>query len=192
MRNKTLVAASFAICLILCFATFSTFGQKGSNSAAKRPEKSGPAFTQVEMLPDATEFQLKTLQGKVIKLSDYRGKAVLLNFWATYCLPCKEEMPWLVDFQKQYGPKGLVVLGIAMDSSADPIKNFMTKLEINYPILLGNQAVADQYYVKSLPASIFVDRNGRITDQVPGAASRSFLENEIQLALENGFQPAAK
>src|SRR5262245_48552211 len=77
----------------------------------------GSAFTQVEMLPDAPDFQLKTLQGKSIHLSDYRGKAVLLNFWATWCVPCNEEMPWLIAFQKQYGPKGLVVLGIAMDSS---------------------------------------------------------------------------
>ena len=192
MRTKLSVMAWFAMCLVLSFAEFRTFAQKGGSPASDRPEKRGPAFTQVEMLPDAPEFRLKTLEGKIVKLSDYRGKAVMLNFWATYCLPCKEEMPWLIDFQKQYGPKGLVVLGIAMDSTVDPIKKFTTKLEINYPILLGNQAVADQYYVKSLPASIFVDRNGRITDQVPGAASRNFLENEIQLALENGAQPGAK
>jgi peroxiredoxin len=190
--TKTSVMAWFAMCLLLSFAEFRAFAQKGGSPDSGHPEKRGPVFTQVEMLPDAPDFRLKTLEGKIVKLSDYRGKAVMLNFWATYCLPCKEEMPWLIDFQKQYGPKGLVVLGIAMDSSADPIKKFTTKLEINYPILLGNQGVADQYYVKSLPASIFVDRNGHITDQVPGAASRSFLENEIQLALENGAQPGAK
>jgi hypothetical protein len=65
------------------------------------------------------------------------------------------------------------------------------KVELNYPVLFGNQRTADQYYVKGLPASIFIDRNGRITDQVPGGASRSFLENEIQLALENGTQATA-
>jgi cytochrome c biogenesis protein CcmG/thiol:disulfide interchange protein DsbE len=144
------------------------------------------------MLPDAPDFQLKTLEGKIIHLGDYRGKAVLLNFWATYCVPCKEEIPWLIDFQKQYGSKGLVVLGIAMDPAVDPVKNFTTKFEMNYPILLGSQALADRYYVKALPVSVFIDRNGRITDQVPGAASRSFIENEIQLALENGSQASTK
>lgn len=186
MRTKTLVLASFAVCTLLFFSRCCGFAQKGSSPGSGHPEKRGPVFTQVEMLPDAPEFQLKTLEGKTVKLSDYRGKAVLLNFWASYCLPCKEEMPWLIDFQKQYGPRGLVVIGVAMDSSVDPVKKFVTRLEVNYPILLGNQALADQYYVKALPVSVFIDRKGRITDQVPGAATHSFLENEIQLALENG------
>jgi cytochrome c biogenesis protein CcmG/thiol:disulfide interchange protein DsbE len=144
------------------------------------------------MLPDAPDFELKTLDGKTVHLRDYQRKAVLLNFWATWCVPCKEEMPWLIDFQKQYGPKGLVILGIAMDSSSRPIKKFTDKLEVNYPILLGNQALADQYYVRALPVSVFIDRNGRITDQVPGAASKSFIEDEIQLALENGSQGSTR
>ena len=101
-------------------------------------------------------------------------------------------MPWLVAFQKQYGPKGLVILGIAMEASAAPVRKFADKMELNYPVLIGAQKIADKYSVKGLPASIFIDRNGRITDQVPGGASRSFLENEIQLALENGVQPAGK
>jgi thiol-disulfide isomerase/thioredoxin len=150
------------------------------------PARRGPAFTGVEMLPDAPDFELQTLDGKTAHLRDYRGKAVLLNFWATYCVPCKEEMPWLIEFQKKYGPKGLVVLGIAMDDPPAPVRNFVQKMGVNYPILLGNQKLADEYWVKGLPACIFIDRNGKITDQVPGAATRGFLENEIQLALENG------
>lgn len=152
----------------------------------------GPAFSQVEMLPDAPDFELQTVDGKTARLRDYRGKAVLLNFWATWCVPCKDEMPWLIEFQKQYGPKGLVVLGIAMDDPPAPVRKFAQKMGVNYPVLLGNQKLADQYWVKGLPACIFIDRNGKITDQVPGAATRSFLENEIQLALENGVPPAKK
>jgi peroxiredoxin len=159
----------------------------GGGAASRRPVSG-----QVEMLPDAPDFELKTLEGKTVHLRDYRGKAVLLNFWATWCVACKEEMPWLVAFQKQYGPKGLVILGIAMDESVDPIRKFVQRTELNYPVLIGNQPLADQYYVKALPVSIFIDRNGRITDQVPGGAARSFLENEIQLALENGVQPTAR
>lgn len=155
-----------------------------------QPLRRGPAFSQVEMLPDAPAFELQTLDGKTTRLRDYRGKAVLVNFWATYCGPCKEEMPWLIEFQKQYGPKGLVVLGIAMDDPPAPVRNFAQKMGVNYPILLGNQKLAGEYWVKGLPACIFIDRNGKITDQVPGAATRRFLENEIQLALENGAGPS--
>lgn len=189
MRARILLTVSFAI-VALFFANLpAVSAQSGNKTTAEGTAKRGPAPPQVEMLPDAPDFQLKTLQGKTINLGDYRGKAVLLNFWATWCVPCKAEMPSLVDFQKRYGPKGLVVLGIAMDSSIDPVKEFTEKLKINFPILLGNQALADKYYVKALPVSIFIDRNGRITDQVPEAASRSFIENEIQLALQNGAPP---
>ena len=140
---------------------------------------------QVEMLPDAPDFDLKTIDGKAVHLRDFRGKAVLLNFWATWCLPCKQEMPWLVEFQRQYGARGLVVLGISMDSSAEPVRRFLRKQPVNYSILMGTQATADQYFVKGLPASIYIDRNGKITDQVPGLSTRSVMVNEIKLALDN-------
>ena len=181
-----------ALISVLTFSTMTTaLAQSGATQKGGQPPSRRPVVGQVEMLPDAPDFELKTLEGKVVHLRDYRGKAVLLNFWATYCVPCKEEMPWLVAFQKQYGPKGLIILGIAMDQSIDPIRKFAEKMEVNYPVLVGNQRIAGQYYVKGLPASIFIDRNGRITDQVAGGASHSFLENEIQLALENG-QTSAK
>lgn len=193
MIPRRLIILPYALSVLLATSTAGITPQDKSNPGTDQPARQGPVFTQVEMLPDAPDFEMKTLQGKTVHLHDYRGKAVLLNFWATWCIPCREEVPWLIDFQKQYGPKGLVILGVAMDTSSVPIRKFSTKLEMNYAILLGNQALADQYYVKGLPVSIFIDRNGRITDQLPGAASRSFIENEIQLALENGFQtPAGK
>lgn len=159
--------------------------QTSGTRAGTRPGAQ-PVLGQVEMLPDAPDFELKDLAGKTVRLRDYRGKAVLLNFWATWCVPCKEEMPWLVAFQKQYGPRGLAVLGIAMDASTEPVRKFAVKMGVNYPIVLGSQPLADKFHVKGLPASIYVDRNGRITDQVPGLATRRFMENEIKLALLNG------
>jgi cytochrome c biogenesis protein CcmG/thiol:disulfide interchange protein DsbE len=170
IRYRRLLAG----CLAVLFAAIPT-----RQTLALRPA------AQAEMLPDAPAFDLKATDGKIIHLGDYRGSAVLLNFWATWCVPCKQEMPWLVDFQKQYGPRGLVVLGISMDSSAEPVRRYLRKQPVNYPILMGTQAIADQYFVKGLPASIYIDRNGKITDQVPGLASRSVMENEIKLALEN-------
>lgn len=141
---------------------------------------------QVEMLPYAPDFELKTPDGKALQLKTFRGKAVVLNFWATWCVPCKQEIPWLVEFQKQYGPQGLVILGLSMDQSPQAVRKFLQKIPVDYPILMANQALADQYFVKGMPTSIYIDGNGRITDQVPGSTTRSVIENEIMLALENG------
>lgn len=191
-RSRVWTAVTVLISVFAFNAMTRALAQSGNPGKGDKPASRRPVLGQVEMLPDAPDFELKSIEGKTVHLSDYRGKAVLLNFWATWCVPCKEEMPWLVAFQKQYAPKGLVILGIAMDGSAQPVRKFTKNVDVNYPLLIGNQQIADQYYVKGLPASIFIDRSGRITDQVPGGASRSFLENEIQLALENGAQPATK
>src|SRR6516162_3786104 len=84
----------------------------------------------------APDFDLVSLDGERVKLSDYRGKAVLLNFWATWCSPCKVEMPWFVDLQKKYGTDGLVILGIAMDDTETPkIAQFASEMGVNYPVL---------------------------------------------------------
>ena len=96
-----------------------------------------------------------------------------------------KEVPWLIEYQNKFGPKGLVILGISMDTSVAAARQFTKDKGINYPVLMGKQSVADQFYVKGLPVSIFIDRSGRITDQVPGLATENFLKNEIELALAN-------
>jgi len=192
MRPRVLIAVTVLVSALALSAMTRASAQSGDTAKGDRPASRRPVIGQVEMLPDAPDFELKSIDGKTVHLSDYRGKAVLLNFWATWCVPCKEEMPWLVAFQKQYAPKGLVILGIAMDESVEPMRKFAQRMELNYPVLIGNKWIADRYYVKGLPVSIFIDRNGRITDQIPGGATRSFLENEIQLALANGVQPTAR
>src|ERR1700684_3786261 len=116
----------------------------------------------------APDFSLLTLDGQKVKLSDYRGKAVLLNFWATWCPPCKVEMPWFVDLQKQYSRDGLVVLGIAMDESEPAqIAKFASDLGVNYTVLLGTDKVSDDYGdVQYLPTTFFIGRNGAIVDKL--------------------------
>lgn len=149
-------------------------------------DASAAALAQLEMLPDAPNFSLKTPDGKSIELKEFKGKAVLLSFWATWCVPCKEEMRWLVNFQKEYGSQGLVVLGLSMDKSPLLVRKFLRRNPVNFPILMASQSIADQYFVKGLPTTIYIDGNGKITDQVPGSTTHSVIENEIKLALGNG------
>ncbi len=140
----------------------------------------------------APDWELKTLDGKPVKLSDFRGKAVVVDFWATWCGPCKIEMPWFVELQKQYGPQGLEIVGIAMeDTSNEEIAKFVKEMGVNYTIVHGKEAVGEAYGgVLGLPTSFFVGRDGKIVDQSTGLVSRSELEDHIKEALAQG-SPAA-
>ena len=142
----------------------------------------------------APDFSLATVDGQTVKLSDFRGKAVLLNFWATWCEPCKIEMPWFVDLQKKYGPQGLQVIGVAMDdASPKEIGEFAHKMSVNYPVLVGKEAVGDQYGgIPYLPSTFYISRDGKVVDRVYGLVSRSEIENNIQKALGQQGQVAQK
>ena len=133
----------------------------------------------------APNFDLASLDGRRVKLSDYRGKAVLLNFWATWCSPCKVEMPWFVDLQKKYGTDGLVILGVAMDDSETPkIAEFASEMGVNYPVLLGTDKVAEDYgNVEFLPTSFYIDREGKIIGKGTGLLGRSEIEENVRKAL---------
>ncbi len=139
----------------------------------------------------APDFSLESLDGKTMRLSDFRGKAVLLNFWATWCGPCKIEMPWFVDFQKQYGSQGLQIVGVAMDdASKEDIGKFANDMGVNYPILIGKEAVGDQYGgVPALPETFLIARDGKIMDKIIGLRGKAEIEDAIKKALDT--RPAA-
>jgi thiol-disulfide isomerase/thioredoxin len=146
---------------------------------------------------NAPDFTLQSLDGKSLRLSDLRGKAVLLNFWATWCAPCKIEMPWFVELQKEFGPQGLQIVGVAMDdSSKDDIAKFAKDMGVNYPVLLGKEAVGDAYGgVPALPESFFISRDGKIVDRIIGLKGKADIEDAIRKALtaqpETSPAPAA-
>jgi peroxiredoxin len=135
----------------------------------------------------APDFTLPTLDGRTVKLSEFRGKAVLLNFWATWCPPCKVEMPWFEDLQREYAKDGLVVLGIAMDDT-DPksIAKFASELGVNYPVLLGTNQVSDDYgNVQYLPTTFYIGRDGMIVDKMTGLLDRKDIEAATKKALDS-------
>jgi peroxiredoxin len=133
----------------------------------------------------APQFELKDLAGKSVRLSDYQGKVVLLNFWATWCPPCKEEMPWFVDLQQRYGAQGLQVIGIAMDDAGEKaVGTFTQKLGVNYPVLMGKESVAEAYgNVQFLPDTFYIGRDGKILKHVQGLIERKSIEQTIKQAL---------
>ncbi len=133
----------------------------------------------------APDFVLTDLQGHTLKLSDLRGKAVVLNFWATWCPPCKQEIPWFVDLQKRYGPQGLQIIGVNMDDGGQQdVEKFVAENSINYPILLGQEKVAEAYGgIDYLPTTFYIDRNGVVIDRVFGQPGRDEIEHNIQRAI---------
>ena len=177
-----LIVIAVVISLMLAF---------GIQKSRHTPVQSGAGQLQGQPAPD---FALASLDGKTVKLSDFRGQALLLNFWATWCEPCKIEMPWFVELQKQYGPRGLQVLGIAMDDSGvKEIDDFAKKMNVNYPIVIGKESVGDQYGgIPYLPSTFYIDRDGKVIDRIFGLVSRSEIESDIQKALASSGQVAHK
>jgi len=136
----------------------------------------------------APDFALESLDGKTVRLSDFHGKAVLLNFWATWCGPYKIEMPWFEQLQRQYGSQGLQVIGIAMDGvGKDEIAKFANNLGVAYLILLGKEDVGDAYGgVQFLPATFYISRDAKVVDKVFGLKGRAEIEDNVKKALGQG------
>jgi peroxiredoxin len=138
----------------------------------------------------APEFELKDADGKVVKLSDYKGKIVLLNFWATWCGPCKIEIPWFMEFEQKNKDRGFAVLGVAMDDDGwEAVKPYISQHRVNYRVLLGSDSIAQKYGgVDSLPTTFLLDRDGKIAAVHVGLVSKGDYQDEINHLLEN---PAA-
>ncbi len=152
----------------------------------KRARHSSQGITTgAAQMKAAPDFTLQSLDGKTVRLSDYRGKPVVLNFWATWCEPCKIEMPWFVDLQKQYASAGVQFLGVAMDdASTKEIGKFAESMKVNYPILIGKESVGDDYGgVQFLPETFYIDRAGNVVDKAFGLKGRGEIEDDIKKIL---------
>ena len=172
---------------ILIFLGVSILGwAQGASSPPKN--RTIPESTPAPKLSSpAPDFTLESLTGNNPSLSDYRGKVVLLNFWATWCGPCKILTPWFVELQNAYGPQGLQIIGVALDEDATKaeIAEFADKMRVNYPILIGNEKVARAYGgIPAMPASFFIGRDGKIIDKIIGIKEKDEFEVSIQRALE--------
>jgi peroxiredoxin len=134
----------------------------------------------------APEFSLKDEMGNTLSVESYRGKVVLLDFWATWCHGCKEEIPWFSEFQRRYAKSGLRVVGVSMDDDGwKSVKPFLASAKVPYSIVIGNQTMAKEYGIEQMPVAYLIDRKGRIAAAYVGLADRNNVEMNIRAMLAN-------
>jgi len=168
------------------------------NQVVLIPDKGGAAEGEDDLAPKmrgkkAPNFTLTNLDGKKVSLADYKGRPVLINFWATWCGPCKVEMPWFEQLRNQYASQGFEILGLADDADAgkDAISKVAQKSGVTYPILLtdADGKVQEAYGgLDVLPMSFYVDRNGVIVEQTAGLGSKDMIEANIKKTIASGAE----
>jgi peroxiredoxin len=169
-----------SICLaavvVLAVLTAASCRQAVETTGADRPALVGRT---------APDFALTDLSGKTVRLADFKGKVVLLDFWATWCAPCREEIPDFVELQEQYMEKGFTLLGISLDEEGAVVaKPFAQQFGINYPVVIGNTQVSAAYGgMQALPTAFLIGRDGRILEAFVGDRARSDFERAIRSAL---------
>ncbi len=132
----------------------------------------------------AAEFKLQDLDGKTVKLSDFKGKPVLLDFWATWCPPCRDAIPAIEKLHKAYADKGLVVVGVSMDQGGwDSVRTFVKEQGMTYIILKGTDDVSSDYQVRTIPMLVIIDKTGKIVKRHLGIGGDNELEKDIKAVL---------
>ncbi|MFI5056996.1 MAG: TlpA disulfide reductase family protein [Candidatus Acidiferrales bacterium] len=176
---------------VLALIAGTYFADKATRVKPKGTVKADNPAPAAQLAPD---FTLKDLDGKDVSLSQYKGKVVLVNFWATWCDPCYIEIPWLIEMQQKYAAKGFTILGVALDEEGKSVvapwvakERFDVggqKLPMNYPILLGNDAVGDKFGgLLGYPTSILISRDGKIIKRVTGILTYDEISKAIESQL---------
>ena len=155
------------------------------------PARTPAQIVAVNSRKIAPPFSLPDATGTPIRLSDYKGRVVLLNFWATWCHGCKTEIPWYIEFQDKWKGRGLTVIGASMDDDGwKVVKPFVKDKKVNYPMVIANDNLAKQYGLGEMPLSVLIDREGRIADSHSGVVDPHAWETRILSLLNEGQQRA--
>ncbi len=179
--------------------TFLTAALLSFFACKSEPVRSGsPLVKPAPARQPAPDFELKDPDGRIVRLSDYRGKVVLLNFWATWCAPCRIEIPWFIEFERTLKDRGFAVIGVSMDEGGwEVVKPYLRQVGVNYRVVLGDERVATLYGgVESLPTSFLIDREGKIAAVHVGLVSKRAYQQSIEALLEgqtaSSQQPGAQ
>jgi thiol-disulfide isomerase/thioredoxin len=158
-------------------------GESGGEGAlASEPQLSCPADAK----PANLNFTLKDADNREVSLAQFKGKVVVIDFWATWCGPCKVEIPHFVEFQEKYGPRGLQIVGISVDDTADKLAPYIRDMKMNYPVLQGldHDDVQDAYGpIVGIPVSVVISRDGKICATHTGLTGKDVFEREIKSLL---------
>jgi cytochrome c biogenesis protein CcmG/thiol:disulfide interchange protein DsbE len=174
LSSAILLVAGLAVITLSCSHSEPKVSRKAVNPA------------QYPNLKPAPSFSLKDENGATVTLADYQGKVLLLNFWATWCGPCKIEIPWFMEFEKQYKNRGFEVLGVAMDDDGwKAVKPYVADHKFNYRVVLGNDSVATSYGgIDALPTTFVITPNGKILTSHVGLVNREDYVKEIESLLD--------
>jgi cytochrome c biogenesis protein CcmG/thiol:disulfide interchange protein DsbE len=175
---------------LVAIVTFALWANRTTRLPSARAAK-----TNQESKSFSVDFTVKDLEERDVTLRQFKGKVVLVNFWATWCGPCRIEIPWLMEFQQKYSTRGFTVLGVAMDEEGkSAVAPFVAKERfkvhgtpqiMNYPIVLGNDATADKFGgLLGFPTSVLLSKDGRVVKRVDGLVSYDEIDKAIQLQLE--------
>jgi cytochrome c-type biogenesis protein len=163
---------------------------RGKGNTNTPPPQPPPVNANASFAPD---IELKTVDGKPFRLSELKGRVVVLNFWATWCIPCRQEIPELNAMQRELESKGLTIIGPSWDDTAEGIREFQSDIKQEYTVLIGGETVQDKFGgIPSLPTTFIIDREGRIRKKIIGARDREGFEQEIRPLLEEGTTTAQK
>jgi peroxiredoxin len=184
-RNWAWAAAAAAIACagLLAFPATREITQHWIRGSHVKMTDVGQVSADVKALKDgqlAPDFTLPDANGVSVRLSAYKGKVVLLNFWATWCHGCQTEIPWLMEFEDKYKDSGFVVIGISMDEGGwEIVKPFLEEKKVNYPVVVGDVEMAKPYGLSSMPMTFLIDRKGKVGATSVGVVDKGACESEI-------------
>jgi peroxiredoxin len=175
-KKKSMTYAWVILAVVVAVAGYYIFGRNESRARTALQ----PMLPSGEVTGAAPAFTLTDLSGKPVSLADFHGKVVVLDFWATWCPPCRREIPDFIDLQKEYGPQGVQVVGIALDEP-DKVQAFARQNGMNYPVLLGSDEISLRYGgIEGIPTTFIIDKSGKIVNRFEGFRPRNVFETEIK------------
>ena len=179
VRRTGPVSVWIAITVLAVATGYYVLQTRGSVEAASPAPSLPPSATS----GNAPAFTLPDLTGRSVSLADFKGKVVVLDFWATWCPPCRKEIPDFISIQNEYGSKGVQVVGIALDE-LPKVRAFVQSNGMNYPVLMGNDAITAQYGgIEGIPTTFIIDRNGKIVERFEGFRPRETFVAAIKSLL---------
>ncbi|MHB2150486.1 TlpA family protein disulfide reductase [Calditrichota bacterium LG25] len=186
-NNKRYLMFGIGAVLIIFVAILMLNGANNSSNAesSMTDVPSQSVAQQDEQYPEAPAFTLNDLNGKEVSLSDFKGKVVFVNFWATWCPPCRKEIPAFIELIDQYGDDGFVILGVAVDprefQNVDKVKPFAKEMGINYPVVYDTKGVSQLYGgIRSIPTTFVINREGKVVGRIVGSRPKDVFEGIIK------------